>query len=137
MVHMSQYLANITQRLLSVADLPAASTTKISFAYASCTGHSDCDPNQFCGVKCWTGGCDEGRDDRKETTSRKFCQPCTKCERNTDSATHSCEICGVSGNVDDLAHSRLGPVLCRCGKICLRCRNAWRIFTCKGAIGRR
>ena len=127
-INMSQRLANITQHLLPVADPPAAPTTKAPFVYSSCAEHADCGTNQFCGVNCWTGGCDEGRDDRKGTKREHFCQPCAKCEHNTDSVTHSCEICGVSGNFDDLTHSCLGPVLCR---------NTWRIFTRKDAFGHR
>ena len=91
---------------------PAASTTEISFAYASCTGHSDCGTNQFCGVKCWTGGCDESNSDRKGKTLDRFCQPCEMCTRYTASATHSCDICKGSGKAETPAMRcmRLGPV---------------------------
>ena len=84
--------------LLSSSDPHAASSTKAPFLYASCAEHADCDPNQFCGAKCWTGGCDEGKHDHKGKKHERFCQPCTKCKQHNGIASRSCEICEVSGN---------------------------------------
>ena len=94
-------LAFISDTLLSVAEKHKVTTINITFVYRSCTWHSDCGTNQFCGVKCWTGGCDETKENSKGKKAKKhggFCQPCTKCQKYSDSSTRSCATCQVSGS---------------------------------------
>ena len=84
--------------MTSMAGHHTVTTINIPSLYPSCTWHSDCGTNQFCGVKCWTGGCDEAGNDRKGKQLGRFCQPCTKCKKYTDSSTRTCATCQVSGS---------------------------------------
>ena len=82
------------------ADQHGILVTKGPTLYPSCTGHSDCGTNQFCGVKCWTGGCGEGKKDpkgKKHKDHDNFCQPCAHCKKHPDSVTRGCDICKVAG----------------------------------------
>ena len=76
--------------------------------YPTCDAHSDCGENQFCGVKCWTGGC--GADGDVSSSSKgRFCQPCGKCQSALRSVTRTCIICDSAGNQCDF--------VCMCGVI--------------------
>ena len=96
--------------MLSGAEQKNISTTKGPNVYPSCKTHSDCGTNQFCGVKCWTGGCDKASNSKK--TRGNFCQPCTNCTKHTDSVTHGCEVCGFSGNIRDFHPRTFMTVRC-------------------------
>ena len=100
--YVSHCLAHVSLTDLLSTEPHSAPTTKAPFMYSSCAGHADCGTDEFCGVKCWTGGCDEGRDDpkgKKRKKHDKFCQPCAKCKKGPDSVTRSCDICKVSYDV--------------------------------------
>ena len=101
LVNISYSVDNLASSL--TADPHAVSTTTTPMVYASCTWHLDCDSNQFCGVKCWTGGCGEGvghLKGKKPKKHNKFCQPCAMCKKHTDSVTRSCDVCEVPGKID-------------------------------------
>ena len=75
-----------------VFSLDSKVITAPAMSFPSCIWHADCAKGEFCGVTCWTGGCyvaKPGSQGRKI----KFCQPCTRCEKDTDSVTRSCDIC--------------------------------------------
>ena len=101
MLHMAKFLGlmRTSNACFIHIDQNGVLATNNPTLYPSCTWHSDCGEEQFCGVKCWTGGCDEGNDDRKGKKRGRFCQPCTKCKKHPDSVTRSCEVCKVSGNL--------------------------------------
>ena len=60
--------------------------------YPSCTTHSDCGADQFCGIECWTGGCGEN-EDVPSGTVEQYCQPCNECVQDGDSITGDCSMC--------------------------------------------
>merc|ERR1712196_298682 len=64
-------------------------------AYPECGEHAECssEPDMFCGVECWTGGCGDGT--VAEQTLGNFCQPCDHCHRHSDGVDAECgHTCG-------------------------------------------
>ena len=49
-----------------------------SGSYRLCGGNGGCGSTQFCGTKCWTGGCGNAGNVGANSVG-KFCQPCEKC----------------------------------------------------------
>ena len=68
-------------------------------AYPSCADHSQCKHKQFCSTACWTGGCGSKGTVPAGSSKRNFCQPCTECQKKSNSVTRDCSMCNVQGNV--------------------------------------
>ena len=64
--------------------------------YGCCTVHSDCEINQFCSLKCWTGWCGAAKRGPK-CRGQQFCQPCAKCKLPFHSVTRTCGVCNIAG----------------------------------------